>query len=46
MFQALVDGNGTNPLRVASSPKLIALHVGVLVDEITAIVAEAYLVES
>jgi hypothetical protein len=45
-FQAVVDGNGTNPFRLASSPTLMALQVGVLAEEITAIVAAADLVES
>jgi hypothetical protein len=41
-----VDGNGTNPFRLASSPKVMAPHEGVLADEVTAMVAEACLVAS
>jgi hypothetical protein len=46
VFQAAVDGNGTNPLRLASSPKLMPPQVGPPVDTVTATVTEANFVES
>ena len=35
VFQADVDGKGTNPLRLALFPKLIPLQVGPSVDTVT-----------
>ena len=46
VFQAAVDGNGTNPLRLATSPRLMPAHVGPPVDTVTVIGTEKNLVES
>jgi hypothetical protein len=46
VFQAAVDGNGINPLRLAPSPVLMPLHADAPVDTVTVIVAEPDLVES
>jgi len=46
VFQADVDGNGTNPLRLASLPRLMPAQVGAPVDAVTEIVAEPNLVAS
>lgn len=46
VFHAFVDGNGTNPLRLASFPRLIPAHVGPAVVSVTATVADAVFVES
>ena len=46
MFQAAVDGNGINPLRLAPSPMLMPLHADAPVDTVTVIGAEPDLVES
>jgi hypothetical protein len=40
VFQAAVDGNGTNPLRLPTSPRLMPLHVGPPVDTVTVIGTE------
>lgn len=45
-FQAAVEGNGTNPLRLASAPKLIPPHVGPLVGTVTVIGTESNFEES
>jgi len=46
VFQAAVDGNGTNPLRLAPSPRLMPLHADAPVETVTVIGAEPNLVES
>jgi len=46
VFQAAVDGNGINPLRLAPSPRLMPLHADAPVDTVTVIGAEPDLVES
>ncbi len=47
MFHAEVDGNGTNPLRLASAPRLKPPHTGPPpVDSVTVTVTEDVLVES
>ncbi len=46
VFQAALDGNGTNPLRLASSPRLKPLHADAPVDTVTVIGADPNLVES
>jgi hypothetical protein len=46
VFQAAVDGKGTNPFRLALFPRLMLPHVGDPVDEVIAIVVEPTLVES
>ena len=46
VFQAAVVGNGTNPLRLATLPTLMPLHVGPPVETVTVIGTEKNLVES
>lgn len=46
VFQAFVDGNGTNPLRLAMLPRLKPLHTGPPVVVVTTTTAEAVFVES
>lgn len=46
VFHAAVDGNGTNPFRLAMLPRLKPPHIGPPVVEVTTTVAEAVLVES
>lgn len=46
VFQAAVDGKGTNPFRLALFPRLMLPQVGVPVEEATATVVEPNLVES
>ena len=46
VFQAAVDGNGTNPLRLASAPRLMLPHDDPPVESVTVTVSEDVLVES
>jgi hypothetical protein len=46
VFHADEDGNGTNPLRLASAPRLIPPQEGPPVDKVTVTVTEDVLVES
>jgi hypothetical protein len=46
VFHAAVDGKGTNPLRLALLPRLMALHAEAPVEEVIATVAEPVLVGS
>lgn len=46
VFHAAVVGNGTNPLRLALLPRLMALHAEAPVEEVIATVAEPVLVGS
>ena len=46
VFHAAVDGNGTNPLRLALLPRLMALHAEAPVEEVMATVAEPVFVGS
>lgn len=46
VFHAVVDGKGTNPLRLAMLPRLKPLQTGAPVVEVTTTTADAVLVES
>ena len=46
VFQAAEEGNGTNPLRLASAPRLMLPHDDPPVESVTVTVTEDVLVES